>query len=58
MLWGFPGGTELVAFDLTDRSNIRYTVDCVEPDEMYKLAAYSFVGISFEQPITIGELLG
>src|SRR6185369_14884945 len=29
-----------------------------EPDELYNLAAQSFVGVSFEQPITTGEITG
>jgi len=41
---------QLVPFDLTDASGaIRVLKDC-EPDEVYNLAAQSFVGVSFDQP--------
>ncbi len=30
----------------------------IEPDEVYNLAAQSFVGVSFEQPITTGDITG
>jgi GDPmannose 4,6-dehydratase len=30
----------------------------VQPDEVYNLAAQSFVGVSFEQPVTTAEITG
>ena len=49
---------DLIEFDLTDLSNsIRLLQKC-EPDEVYNLAAQSFVGVSFEQPITTAEITG
>jgi GDPmannose 4,6-dehydratase len=33
-------------------------IEAVAPDEIYNLAAQSFVGISFEQPVTTGEITG
>jgi len=40
----------LIEYDLTDQSAaIRMLMD-IEPDEIYNLAAQSFVGVSFEQP--------
>lgn len=49
---------ELVEFDLTDQSGtIRLLQQC-EPDEVYNLAAQSFVGVSFNQPITTGQITG
>jgi len=49
---------ELVEFDLTDLSNtIRLIQKCM-PDEIYNLAAQSFVGVSFEQPVTTAEITG
>ena len=49
---------ELVEFDLTDQGGaIRLLQQC-EPDEVYNLAAQSFVGVSFDQPITTGQITG
>jgi GDPmannose 4,6-dehydratase len=48
----------LVPFDLTDQGNMRRVIEAVAPDEVYNLAAQSFVGISFEQPVTTGEITG
>jgi len=49
---------ELVPFDLTDHGNMRRTIARAEPEEVYNLAAQSFVGVSFEQPVTTGEITG
>ena len=55
---GIAPDVELVPFDLTDHGNMRRVLDRVEPDEVYNLAAQSFVGVSFEQPITTGDITG
>ena len=48
----------LIEYDLTDQSNsIRMVMD-IEPDEIYNLAAQSFVGVSFEQPLTTAQITG
>lgn len=48
----------LVEYDLTDfASTIRLLEKC-QPDEFYNLAAQSFVGVSFEQPITTANITG
>ena len=48
----------LVEYDLTDLgSNIRL-LQQVEPDEVYNLAAQSFVGVSFDQPLTTAKITG
>src|SRR5471032_3694929 len=48
----------LVEYDLTDLgSNIRL-LQSAQPDEVYNLAAQSFVGVSFEQPVTTAEITG
>jgi GDPmannose 4,6-dehydratase len=52
------GHIELVPFDLTDHGNMQRVIEAVAPDEIYNLAAQSFVGISFEQPVTTGEITG
>lgn len=49
---------ELVEFDLTDLSCCLRLLGSVQPDEVYNLAAQSFVGVSFEQPITTAEITG
>ncbi|MEH6590842.1 MAG: GDP-mannose 4,6-dehydratase [Halioglobus sp.] len=48
----------LVEFDLTDLSNCIRLLQSVDPDEVYNLAAQSFVGVSFEQPVTTAEITG
>ena len=48
----------LVEYDLTDLSaNIRL-LQKTEATEVYNLAAQSFVGVSFDQPITTAEITG
>jgi len=49
---------KLVEFDLTDMSNSIRLIEKCKPDEIYNLAAQSFVGVSFEQPITTAEITG
>jgi GDPmannose 4,6-dehydratase len=49
---------ELVDYDLTDLSNSIRLLEKYQPDEVYNLAAQSFVGVSFEQPITTAEITG
>lgn len=44
--------------DLTDLSNIIHIIDKIQPDEIYNLAAQSFVGLSFEQPVTTCNITG
>jgi GDPmannose 4,6-dehydratase len=49
---------QLVEFDLTDVSSCVRLIEFSQPDEVYNLAAQSFVGVSFEQPITTAEITG
>lgn len=49
---------ELVEYDLTDLGNTIRILEKCEPDEIYNLAAQSFVGSSFEQPETTGQITG
>lgn len=49
---------ELIEFDLTDMSSALSVVSKYQPDEVYNLAAQSFVGVSFEQPITTALATG
>ena len=48
----------LVEFDLTDLGGIIRLIDKVNPDEVYNLAAQSFVGVSFDQPHTTSQISG
>lgn len=49
---------KLLEYDLTDLSSTLRLVQNTEPDEIYNLAAQSFVGVSFDQPITTAEITG
>ncbi len=44
--------------DLTDSSSLDRAIREAQPDEIYNLAAQSFVGTSFKQPILTGEVSG
>ena len=49
---------ELVEFDLTDLSCAIRLIERAQPHELYNLAAQSFVGVSFDQPLTTAEITG
>lgn len=48
----------LVEYDLTDLSSNLRLLEKAQPCEIYNLAAQSFVGVSFDQPITTAEITG
>ena len=48
----------LVEYDLTDLGSTINLLQKVEPDEIYNLAAQSFVGVSFDQPSTTAQITG
>ena len=48
----------LVEFDLTDMSSSVRLLHGARPDEVYNLAAQSFVGVSFEQPVATANITG
>ena len=48
----------LVDGDLTDSASLERAVRVAKPDEVYNLAAQSFVGTSFVQPILTGNVGG
>lgn len=48
----------LVEFDLTDLGGAIRLLQSTGVEEVYNLAAQSFVGVSFDQPITTGEITG
>jgi GDPmannose 4,6-dehydratase len=49
---------ELVEYDLTDVGTSVALVQRARPDEIYNLAAQSFVGVSFDQPTTTAHITG
>ncbi len=48
----------LVEYDLTDQANSVHMVMNIQPDEIYNLAAQSFVGVSFDQPLATAHITG
>ena len=48
----------LVEYDLTDLSSSIRLIESAQPTEVYNLAAQSFVGVSFEQPVTTASITG
>jgi len=48
----------LIEYDLTDLGSSIRLVEKVQPDEIYNLAAQSFVGVSFEQPVATAKITG
>src|SRR5947207_2855671 len=55
---GIAGDVEFVDFDLAEMTNILRVLEQVKPDEVYNLAAQSFVYLSFDQPIYTAEVDG
>jgi GDPmannose 4,6-dehydratase len=49
---------ELVEFDLSDMGAAIRVLDRYQIREIYNLAAQSFVGVSFEQPVTTTQITG
>ena len=42
--------------DMTDLISLIHAVNIAQPDEVYNLAAQSFVGVSWEQPIATADI--
>lgn len=57
-LEGFMEKVRLVQGDLTDQSSLVAALRQSEPDEIYNLAAQSFVGSSWNQPLFTGDVTG
>lgn len=49
------GRVELISGDLLDQTSLTEAVEFSGPDEVYNLAAQSFVKASFDQPVLTGE---
>ena len=45
---GIENDIELITGDITDENNMNHLMQSVKPQEVYNLAAQSFVGISWE----------
>lgn len=48
----------LLEGDLSDQSSLNVAVQTSQPDEVYNLAAQSFVATSWNQPVLTGEITG
>ena len=48
----------LIEYDLTDQAASIRMVDSIRPQEIYNLAAQSFVGVSFDQPLATAHITG
>lgn len=55
---GITNDIELISFELLEQSNIFNMIQKIQPDEIYNLAAQSFVGVSFEQPMYTAHASG
>jgi len=55
---GIFGKVALIPSDLMDAGSIIEALEVAEPDEIYHLAAQSFVQASFETPVATGDVTG
>ncbi len=53
---GIEDRVKYVAFELLEFGNILNALRAVKPDEIYNLAAQSFVAVSFDQPLYTGDV--
>jgi len=53
---GIENEIEVVYMDLLEFDNIFRTIQKIQPDEVYNLAAQSFVATSFEQPLLTADV--
>src|SRR5258708_11133065 len=49
---------KFVEGDLTDQSSLDQGLDQIQPDELYNLAAQSFVPVSWNQPVLTADVTG
>ncbi len=55
---GIRAHVQLVEMDLTNEASIRTVVARIKPNELYNLAAQSFIAASFERPVQTMEVDG
>lgn len=55
---GITGDVEFIDFELLEQSNIIKMIQKIQPDAFYNLAAQSFVGVSFSQPVYTSQATG
>ncbi len=55
---GIENEVKMIPFELLEFSNIVRAIEKAKPDEVYNLAAQSFVGVSFDQPIFTADVDG
>ena len=55
---GIAEEVETVSLELLEHTNLLDAIERTQPDEVYNLAAQSFVGVSFEQPVFTAEVTG
>ena len=48
---GIENKVELIDMEINEFTSVNYTINKIKPDEIYNLAAMSFVGSSFDQPL-------
>ena len=53
---GIAGDVKILYMDLLELTNILRVIEKIKPDEVYNLAAQSFVGTSFDQPIITADI--
>jgi GDPmannose 4,6-dehydratase len=55
---GIIGRVTMLEGDITDQSSLNTALQAAQPDEIYNLAAQSFVPTSWNQPILTGDVTG
>lgn len=55
---GIHNKVKLISMDLSDMSSMFEALDISRPHEIYHLAAQSFVGASFDQPLATADMSG
>ena len=53
---GIEKYVKIIYMDLLELTNIMRVIETIKPDEVYNLAAQSFVAASFEQPLLTAEI--
>lgn len=53
---GIENKVELIEFDLSEVNGVNRTLQKLQPDEVYNLAAQSFVGSSWQHPIVTADI--